>query len=352
VKSNALIILILTLSISSLAFSQEKNYRKEKVSFGGKARIGIDFRAVGGLGGNAVNDSRLTRIGIVETELKVRPADNVEVEFDLEFDYRFADVNLQKLFVRYNFDNSNVRLGFIKKMFSLEEIKSRKNRLFSKKSMLNDILEDFYLLGHDFTAQYRHNFPSSHTLIGGYAADGSNRHFVNLTLLGGKTEKTRFAVAGMYQNYQEEGGSGKRKNALFGNFGIMFNGKITSFELEGVLGTNPEQHISVGRDYRLRYNGDSGGFGGFRFQESFPFEINRKHLNKIVPLYEISYFNDALSWKTAYWQTRAGLNFCFTSRNRLQWRTSVDLILTANNQISNVPQIVRQRAASEIFVFW
>ena len=352
-------ILIITILIFSLCFSQDESKKKEKVKFGGNAEVGIDFEAVGGLGGRVVNDSRLNRIGVVETELKVLPADSVELEFDLEFDYRFTDLNLKKLFVRYNFDNSNARLGFMKKMFSLEEIKNTKDNPFIKKSMINDILEDFCLLGHDFTAQYRYKFPS-YALIGGFAGDGSNRKFINIALIAEKIRKMRFIAAGMYENYQEKDGSDKTKSAFFGDFAMEFDGKTTDFELEAVWGKNPEKYgvLTWGWDNvlwvdYLKYNeSENIGFLGLRFQESFPIEIKRKHLKKLVPLYEISYFNDSFNKKNAYWQARPGVNFCFTPKDRLQWRTNLDLIMTANNQTSNRPQIISQRILTEIFVVW
>ncbi|MCL1948080.1 MAG: hypothetical protein FWF51_13160 [Chitinivibrionia bacterium] len=337
-KQKVLIIIIL---IFSLAFSQNENKKKEKVKFGGKAEIGIDYRMVGGLGGNVINDLRRNQIGIVEAELKILPADSVELEFDLEFDHRFTDLNLKKLFARYNFDNSNARLGFMKKMFSLEEMK--KEELFIKESMINDILEDYFLLGHDFTAQYRYNFPSC-TLIGGFAVDGSNRKFVNLTLLTQQIRGIKFAAAGMYERYWKKDGSKKTDNAFFGNLGMEFDGKITDFELEGFWGENPEKY---------GYNESEGtSFIGLRFQESFPIEVKWKHLNKIVPLYEASYFNESFAVKTAYWQARPGINFCFDPKDRLQWRTNFDIILTANNQTSNCPQIVSERVLTELFVTW
>jgi len=345
-------VLILIVLIFSFAFSQEKDKKREKVTFGGKANIGIDFKAVGGLGGNAVNDSRLRRIGVVETEFKVLPAHNVELNFDLEFDHRFADINLQKLFVRYNFDNSNARFGFMKKMFTLENIKNSRERLISKKSMIHDVLEEWALLEKDFTLQYRYNFPS-YTLIGGYSADGSNTHFVNLTALSKKMGNMRFVAAGMYYNYKDWGVSGERKNAFFGNAGMTFDGRITDFEIEGIWGTNLQNQVFVGQNYKLEYSENSDfGFWGLRFQESFPLELKRKHLNKIVPLYEISYLNTSTSLQKAYWQIRPAVNLCFTPKNRLQWRTNVDLVLTANNQESKWPQIISQRVTSQLFVMW
>jgi hypothetical protein len=334
-------IVIIIILFFSLAFSQNENKKKEKVKFNGQAEIGMDYKAIGGLDGKAVNDDKWNRIGIVETELKISPADSVELEFDLEFDHRFTDLNLKKLFVRYNFDNSNARLGFMKKMFSLEEIK--KEGLFIKESMINDILEDYFLLGHDFTAQYRYNFPF-YTLIVGFAEDGSIRKFVNLTLRTKEIQKTRFTVAGMYENYIERDGSKKTDNAFFGNLGMEFDGQITDFELECFWGENLEKY---------GYNESEGtGFVGLRFQESFPIEVKWKHLNKIVPLYEASYFNESFDIKTAYWQARPGINFCFDPKDRLQWRTNFDIILTANNQTSNCPQIVSERVLTEFFITW
>ena len=344
--------LILIILIFSFALSQEKAAKKEKVTFGGAAEIGIDFKAVGGLGGNAVNDSRLRRIGVLKMDYDILPADNVELEIDLELDHRFVDINLKKLFIRYNFDNSNARLGFMKKMFTLEEIKSSKERLFSKKSMIHDVLDEFCLLERDFTAQYRYNFPS-YTLIGGYSADGSNSHFVNLTALSPKKQKMRFAAAGMYQNYEEWGTSGERKNAFFGNAGMMFYGEITDFEIEGVFGTNIQKRVVLREDYTLEYNQNSGiGFWGLRFLESFPLEMKRKHLNKIIPFYEISYLNTSSNLKKAYYQARPAVNLSFTQKERLQWRTNLDLILTANNQESKYPQIISERIRTELLVIW
>jgi preprotein translocase subunit YajC len=353
-------ILIIIVFIFSFAFSQDEKKKKEKVKFGGKAEVGIDFKAVGGLDGRVVNDSRLNRIGVIETELKVLPADSVELEFDLEFDHRFTDLNLKKLFVRYNFDNSNARVGFMKKMFSFEEIKNSKNELLIKKSMINDILKDFCLLEHDFTAQFRYKFPS-YTLIGGFAGDGSNRKFVNLTLITEKIQKLKFVVAGMYENYLEkEDGSQESKNAVFGNFGLEFDGKITDFEFEGIWGKNPEKYgyLASATNTFLWFNYlkykeiEYVGFLGLRFQESFEIKLKQKYLKKIIPLYEISYFNDSVNLKNAYWQARPGINFCFTKKDRLQWRTNIDLIATANNQTSSRPQIISERILTEIFVNW
>lgn len=360
-KSKILIIIIL---IFSFSFSQEEGKKKkDKVKFDGKAEIGIDFKAIGGLNDKIVNDSRLNRIGVVETELKILPADNVELEFDLEFDYRFTDVNLKKLFVRYNFDNSNIRLGFMKKMFGLEEIKGSGDNLFVKKSMINDILEDFFLLEHDFTTQYRYNFPSL-TLIGGYSVDGSNRHFANLTLMTNKIYKSKFTLAGMYVNYKEKGfpDDSKRQNAFFGNLAMEFDGKITDFELETFVGKNPEiqgfnyfhadftvnpASIKSG----LFYDEQKGfGFFGLRFQESFPINIGRKHLNRIIPVYEISYTYIS----EYYWQARPGLNFTFTPKERLQWRTNVDLNFQLSRNSSDYLRndLISQRVVTAIFVTW
>ncbi|MCL1945646.1 MAG: hypothetical protein FWF51_00635 [Chitinivibrionia bacterium] len=351
-KSKILIIIIL---FFAFAFSQDEKKKKDKVKFGGIAEVGIDFKAVGGLGDRVVNDSRLNRIGVVETELKILPADSVEVEFDLEFDHRFTDLNLKKLFVRYNFDNSNARVGFMKKMFSLEEIKSEKDNLLIKKSMINDILEDFCLLGRDFTIQYRYKFPS-YTLIGGFAGDGSARTFVNLALISKQISKTKFFIAGMYENYLEkEDGSEEPKNSVFGNFGLEFDGKFTDFEFEALWGKNPEKYGYLYLNYydSLAYREIQNiGFLGLRFQESFPIEIKRKHLKKLVPIYEISYFNDSVNLKNAYWQARPGVNFCFTKKDRLQWRTNIDLIMTAKNQTSKSPQIISERILTEIYVVW
>jgi len=341
--------------ISTVAFSQEQGQeaeaskKKDKVNFGGQAEIGLDVKAPGWIGNGSWDEGKLTQIGKVETELKIRPADSVELEFDLEYDRRFTNLNLEKLFLRYNFDNSNARIGYMKKMFTLEEIKNSKDNLFAKKSMLNDILEDFFLLGHDFTAQYRYIFPA-HTLIGAYSMDGGSRSFVNLTAISQITEKTKGIAAVMYEIYRIKEGGFKYDNAFFGNLGLEFDGEITDFEAEGVFGQNPEKYGAVHID-GLEYD-DGGYFWGIRFQQSFPLALSGKHLNMIIPLYEISQFNDSFDFKTAYWQTRAGVNLCFTPKNRLQWRTNFDLVITARNQDSNSPQIVNQRVTSEILVLW
>lgn len=338
----------------SLAFAQGegKKKKKDKIDFGGKAEIGLDFEAIGGLNGKVVNDSRLDRMGTVETELKILPADSLELEFDLEFDYRFTDINLKKLFARYNFSNSNARIGFMKKMFGIEEIKSSKDNLFIKKSIINDVLEDFFLLGHDFTAQYRYNFPSF-TLIGGYSADGSNRHFANLTLMTKQFHKARFTIAGMYVNFKEKGfpDESERKHAFFGNLGMEFDGKITDFESEVIVGRNPEMtgNIMIYANFTVKppyflselYYNDGFAFWGFRFQESFPIKIKRKVLKKITPLYEVSY----LDISDFYFQARPGINFNFTEKERLQWRTNVDLNFNGNDLIS-------ERIVTAIFVMW
>jgi len=323
--------------ISTVAFS--------KVSFGGRAEIGLDAEAPGWIGNRSLDGGKSTQIGKVETELKIRPADSVELEFDLEYDHRFTNLNLEKLFVCYNFDNSNVRIGYMKKMFTLEEIKRSKDNLFAKKSMLNDFLEDFFLLGYDLTAQYRYIFPA-HTLIGAYSMDGSSRSFVNMTTISQMTEKTRGFAAVMYEIYHTKDGEFKDENAFFGNLGL----ESTDFEAEVILGQNPEKYGAVHID-GLEYD-DDGYFWGMRLQKSFSFTLNGKHLNMIRPIYEISLFNDSFDFKTAYWQARAGANLCFTPKNRLQWRNNIDLIITARNQDSNRPQIVNQRATSEILVLW
>jgi len=338
-------IILIIILISSLAFSQEESSKKkkDKMKFGGNAAIGLDLKVIGGLNDRVVNDSRLNRIGVVETELKILPADSIELEFDLEFDYRFKDINLKKLFVRYNFDNSNARLGFMKKMFSLEEIKGKSDNLFIKKSIIHNILEDFYLFGNDFTAQYRYNFPS-YTLIGGYSIDGSNRHFVNLTLLTRQFQKARFVAAGMYMNYKEKGhpDETERKHAFFGNLGMEFDGKHNNFELEGVWGKNPENRSYSTLLGNLIYTEREGiGFFGARFQESFPIKIGRKYLNKIVPIYELSFIDIS----DIYFQIRPAINFNFTPKDRLQWRTNLDLNFNQNDLIS-------QRVVTAIFVTW
>jgi len=325
--------------ISTVAFS------KDIVSFGGQAEIGLDVEAPGWIGNGYLDEGKLTQIGEVETELNIRPTDNVELEFDLEYNRQFTNLNLEKLFVRYNFDNSNARIGYMKKMFTLEEIKSSKDNLFAKKSMLNDILEDFFLLGHDFTAQYRYIFPA-HTLIGAYSMDGGSRSFVNMTAISQMTEKTIGIAAIMYEMYREKGDESKYNNAFFGNLGL----ERTDFEAEVVWGQNPEKYGALHID-GLEYDND-GYFWGVRLQKSFLFTLNHKHLNMIIPIYEISLFNDSFDFKTTYWQARMGTNLCFSPKNRLQWRTNFDLIITARNQDSNRPQIVNQRVTSEILLLW
>ncbi|MCL2845690.1 MAG: hypothetical protein FWE23_09645 [Chitinivibrionia bacterium] len=354
-------ILIIALLFFSMVVAQDQEQsrrrsREDRVRFGGKANVGIDFRAIGGLGDREINDSRLNRIATVETELVVFPADNVRLEFDLEYDWRFTDVNLQKLFIRYDFDNSNARLGFMKKMFSWEEIKSGTDRLFIKKSMLNNILSDFFLLDRDFTIQYRYNFPS-YTLIGGFSGDGSNRIFGNLTLLTRQLERKRFMVAAMYNNYEDKDGSHNRQSAFYGNVGMEFSGDVNNFEVEAIWGRNPERYgylvHSLTPDAFLEFNENENiGFWGLRFQQSFPISIDRNHLRKITPVYEFAFFNDEFAVKNAYWQARQGVNLSFDRRDRVQWRTNLDLIMTANNQESSRPQIIRQRVISEIFVHW
>jgi len=352
-KRNILLIILL---FFTLAFPQSKHKKKDKVTFSGKAEIGVDFRAADELSGRIINDSRLNQTGAIETELKIFPADSVELEFDLEFDHRFTDLNLKKLFVRYNFDNSNARFGFMEKMFSLEEIK--RENLFIKKSMLHNILEDFYLLSRDFTIQYRYNFPSN-TLIGGFAADGSARTFVNLTLLNEHYEKTRFVIAGMYENYAEKNRKfGERESAFFANFGVEFSSRITGFELEGIWGKNVEKYGFITNTSTpslgyLPYNErENIGFWGLRFQESFPIEVQWKHLKKITPLYEVSYFNDSFTVKNAYWQARSGMNLSLAEKDRLQWRTNWDMIMTVNNQESSSLQIISQRVLTAFVVTW
>jgi len=298
-----------------------------------------------------VNDSRLHRIGRVETELEIFPADSFRLEFDLEYDWRFTDLNLQKLFVRYDFENSNIRLGFMKKMFSLEEINSRSDRLLIRKSMLNNILEDFFLFGRDFTVQYRHNFPS-YTLIGSFAGDGSARVFTNLTLRTRNLDKKRIVAAFMYKIYEDKDATHNRQNAFFANVGLELDGRINDFELETIWGKNLEKYGVITMNYIEFKERNNIGFLGIRFQQSFPVTTDRKHLKKIVPLYETVYFSDSFAFKNAYWQIRPGVNLSFARRDRLQWRTNLDLIMTANNQESRRPQIISQRVLSEIFVHW
>jgi len=217
--------------------------------------------------------------------------------------------------------------------------------------MINGILSDFHLLGRDFTAQYRYNFPS-YTLIGGYSADGSNRHFANITLHSNLINNTtRFVIAGMYMNYLEKGfpEESERRHAFFGNVGMDFSGRRTDFELEAVLGRNPETpiistwHICNNSEY---------DFWGVRFQESFPVRIGRKHLNKIVPVYELSFIN---IFTNTFWQARPGINLNFTERDRLQWRTNLDLnfeLRYCNTENTLRNDLISQRIISAIFVKW
>lgn len=329
-----------------LTMSYAKEEKKSKVKIEGIAEIGVDFTHVED-DIPAINypleDSDIKKLGRVELGMIVKPIDPVKLEFDIIYDHRFHNVNVNKLFGQYSFSSSDVRFGYMKKSFGIEEMTGRGKRQFYSRSIINDALESYNLLGHDLSVQYRHSFNHSR-LITSFSADGTFRRFGLLT---GEWDikKWKYVASFLFADCSD---APESTYVFTANLGTKYTGKHVVNELEVCIGTNPELRVLE----LFRGNDTHPLFGGIRAQQSFPIHIGRKILNTLIPLWEVTAFTERLDKDGMSLQVRPGINCLFTKKDILQWYTSLDIRFSSENQYDKSLSMISRGITSEVRILW
>jgi hypothetical protein len=315
--------------------------KKEKTAFKikGVAQLGteqkIDLRKKDG---SKQRDVTAERIGYAQIGFEAQPIQELHAELDLEMDGTVVKnrvvgkVSIDQLMVQYNYNGKNfVRVGYLKKLFGLEEDTGRRSRNFYKRSIVSNTLEDdFNLLSHDLALQARQNLgdlkidfafavdssffadtteygPVHRRIFGEFQAlykPKKSTWSVMLSLLYGYFNSVRFEHE-EYERFVSDSG-----HVLFGSLGTQYEGKLLRTEAEFVAGNNPDS------------SGISMFYGG-RVQQGYNIETGIPILVAVMPLWEVAGYYRAGNYTKL--QVRPGLTFSFAKDDLLQWRTSYDL---------------------------
>jgi hypothetical protein len=336
---------------------KEEKPKKEKTAFKikGVAQLGmeqeIDLRKRDGdRQQEADGEISTERIGYAQIGFEAQPIQELHAELDLEMDGVVGKVSIDQLMAQYNYHGKNyVRVGYLKKLFGLEEDTGRRSRNFFKRSIVSNTLEDdFNLLSHDLALQARQNLGDlkldfAFAVDSSFFADTTEYGPVHRRIFGEfqalyKPKKSTWSVmlSLLYGYFNSESFEHKEYDkwttdsghVLFGSLGTQYEGKLLRTEAEFVAGNNPDS------------SGVSMFYGG-RAQQGYNIETGIPILVAVMPLWEVAaYYRDGYYTKI---QVRPGLTLSFAKDDLLQWRTSYDLRWSNDYQGRKTKELVFDR---------
>jgi NOL1/NOP2/fmu family ribosome biogenesis protein len=304
-----------------------------KIKISGVLEAGFDIN-------NKVNknETEYKKIEYGQIEFSASPVKKVRAEFGFEYKNRDSTLVIDKLYGQYNFaDFGRVRVGYMKKSFGLEERAGVDERYFHKRSIINDGIEYFGLLGHDLTFQYRHSIDKTWKITGGFSwAEDTLRYHQNYSIEY-ETENTNLilaAIIGHYTHPEED------LTAFATSFSFKHSSKLCVSEAELSFGNNPAVKYFEGRDIFIL---------GARVQEYFPIKIKTKILQQVIPVAEAAIYFEELESKDFETQLRAGLTLGFAKNSAFQWRNTYGTVLRIEG---GEKELRRRRFDSEVVVIF
>jgi hypothetical protein len=322
------LILAMFLVIPAIAQKNENEIKLNAI-----LEAGIDIN-------NRVNTDRTdyNKIGYGKIEISARPVKKVRGEFGLEFDKGDSSFIIDKLYAQYNFtDFSGVRIGYMKKAFGFEEKAGLEERYFHRRSIINDNLEDFGLLDHDLTFQYRHKLSENWRAIGAFSwGEDSTRYYQNYSVEY-ETPNINLALAGIIGHYTH---TDYDLTAWAASLSFKYTAKLFVSETEITFGNNPVFQWADSEDAFIL---------GLRAQEYFPMDTKFKGLRQIIPIAEAALYSRDIESKDIDIQLRAGLTFGFAKNSAFQWRNTYGTVTRIRN---DEKELRRRRFDSEVVVIF
>jgi hypothetical protein len=337
-RITTLLYILLTVTIS---------FAEVKLNFEGNADIGISLAYLQNSEGENRYD-RFSRIGSIQLGSKAKIEDNLGIKFKVEFDNKFHTMKLQNLYISYKWNKSNLRFGYMKKRFTIEESNNRDKRVFIKRSLVNDYLSSYNLMERDLTLQYRNkskNSKRSRNLYSALSLDGTGRY---IAVVNGELKKKRrlLNLAVLYANTQAR--SASEPSSFFATLGGELSSKKVKNELEFTFGTNPELRmiaISLGKDEKIF-------FGGSRFQQHIIVPTNLKRLKSTNLFWEVAVCNDDIRNNYVTGQFRPGFSLNFGKKDNFRWINSGDFRISSREDTRKSVSLYRFDITSEVIVLW
>jgi len=339
-KKEMIFSLLLVLSLGAMSITVGKDF-----SFGGNASIGVSLMHTQNSEGSYVYD-QYRRIGVLQLKAKYDIMEEWDLKCKVEYDNSFHTMKLQKLFARYQRNENDLRLGYMKKQFTLEESHHFSKRLFDKRSLVNEYLSSYHLLSKDLSVQYKYSSNTERKegdLYSAVSIDGAGRvlFVVNGTVEGKRGE---FSMAVLY-NYAE---SVSEYSSLFGTIG-------------GRLFTAPFQHeleVTIGQSLEMRMIAEQTGdscnilFGGARLQQKLSILVQERKLHSTNFFWEVAAGNDDLNSHSFTGQLRPGFSLHFGEDEQFRWRTSSDIRVSWNGTSENSLSPYQFDILTEVVLLW
>ena len=281
------------------------------------------------------------KIGTAKVDLSASPVKKVRAEFGFEYKDKDSALIIDKLYGQYNFaDFGAVRVGYMKKAFGLEERAGIDERYFHKRSIINDGVENLWLLEHDLTFQYRHKIGTDWRIIGGvsWLSEDTLYHNYSVEYEASKTNLILAAVIGHYTRFNEN------LTAFATSLSFKSSARLCVSEAEFTFGHKPAVKNKNGNVL------DSSAYiWGARVQEYFPIEIPAKVLRQVIPVAEAALYSEDLESKDFDAQLRAGLTLGFAKKSAFQWRNTYGTVLRIAD---GKKELKRRRYDSEVVVIF
>jgi len=314
------------------ANDKTKDKNESVIKIGGLIEAGFDIH-------HKVNQdsTEFKKIGVAEIEFSARPVKKVRAEIKLK--YKNDSLRIDKLYGQYNFlDFATVRAGFTKKSFGLDET------YFYRESIITSYLEseeDFRLLNHELTLQYRHKFGDNWRAIGGFSwAKDTLRYHQNYSVEY-ENERLLVMLAAIIGHYTLPNKDYTKATTFATSLAAKHCAKFVVSEVDVTYGSV----VYEDEDF------ENINILGIRAQEYFPIAIPTKALRQIIPIGEIAWLSEDIETKTIKTQLRGGLTFGFAKNSMLQWRNTYSTILRKREKDSSLSPH-RRRFDSQIVVLF
>jgi len=334
----------------TLAEETAAKKNEDEIKVNAILEVGIDIN-------NKADEHKTNRnkIGYGKIEISARPVKKVRAEFGFEYDNSDSSLIIDKLYGQYNISEfGSFRVGYMKKAFGFEEKSGLDERYFHKRSIINDSLERFNLLGHDLTLQYRHKLNENWRLVGAFS-------YLEYFSLG----------KGDYFSQGEDA------NSYYQNYSVEYETPNINLILAGIVGhyTLPDYNLTAwvtslsfrylakhfvseteatfGNDPIIKLLDKENAFVlGIRVQEYFPINTGLKTLRQVIPIAEVSYYSKDIGdniMSNFDAQARVGLTFGFAKNSAFQWRNTYGQVLRIRDDNVNTH---RRRFDSEVVVIF
>lgn len=320
-------------------------YAKPKVSFSGLGDVGIEM--LDPATNNGGDESGFTseeydRIGLVQGELKVKLDSNIGFRFKGEYDINHHTFQMNKLIAQYKFGKNRIRLGYMKKPFGFEEERSRSDIPFYNRSIVNEYLSSYNLLGNDLTLGYRYrNNRFSGQLQA--AIDGTNRMF----LLGSAEfhkDIWRLGASLLYNNAED---APEKSHSLLADVSFSFDSRYLFGELELTGGNNPE------RIFYPNYGSQEDPilFGGVRSEYRLQFPIERKVVESVSFPFEVAMATHNLGEGMTV-QVRPGALVTLGKKELLTLRLYGDIRYSSEGDVDDSLELIGKSLTGDVMVVW